>query len=697
MSSIVAHIAQTFTVNQKAVKNSKYFFIKSIDLYLGTKPSALRQPGLVMYLCETKLNNNLPIPDLEKQIKYGKSRVEYSNITTSTTGTAATTFDFTVPVLLKTDTTYAIVVKLDFNDINFTFWRNKVGEAIGSTVSTAVNSGALDGRFFTITNGTNLTPQNDIDLKFKISAQKFKTDAPYKYNALNRSFEFIKTDGFSSTGEFIGGEYVFTNIPAPAGQTVSVSAQSKIITGTNTKFQTNFVSGNLLVLKSGNVYSVSSVNNVVSNTSLVLKDFPPFNNSSAQYIITPVARVWEDRKFANGITLVASTSNSTYNFLANSTSNTIIGEASGATAKHVATNNFKISKYEPEFGIITLPFTDANVGMRVGNSSYLTSNTTKTIVNNVEEIFLERGIVFSTTNETLYGTTLENNKSVNFDVTFSSQNEYVSPVLDEEDMHFNVSEVTINDNLTGEHKRYGNAVAKYISKPITLTTGQAAEDIVVYVTAYRPAGTDVKVYVRFYNEQDIENFEDKDWTELRCVTSPSVLSSTTDINSLVELQYTLETFPVESFETGSAGLLIDGFFATTNGSAVMVSTNGAVNNFISNSDLIKITNPLFPDTTIVTLVTDANSSSVTVDNVFNDIDGTLLYQFISDGLRVERVTNKNVAFKNQNNFGILRYHNNSMSSFDSYNRFALKIVLVANSSVSYFPFVDDIRGIAVSV
>jgi len=697
MSSIVAHIAQTFTVNQKAVKNSKYCFIKSVDLYLGSKPSALRQPGLVMYLCETKLINNLPVPDLERQVKYGKCRVEYSSITTSIAGTTATTFNFTVPVLLKTDTTYAFVVKFDFNDTNFTFWRNKVGEALGSVVSTAVNSGALDGRFFTVTNGTNLTSQNDIDFKFRINAQKFKTDAPYKYSALNRSFEFIKTDGYSSTGEFIGGEYVFTNIPPPTGQTVNVSAQSRTITGTNTRFQTNFVSGNLLVLKSGNTYAVRAVNNVISNTSLVLKELPPFTNSAAEYIISPVARVWEDRRFANGITLVASTSNSTYSFLANSTSNTIIGEASGATAKHVATNNFKISKYEPEFGIITLPFTEANVGMRVGNSSFLTSNVTRTIVNNVEEIFLDRGLVFSTTNESLYGSTLENKKSVNFDVTFSSSNEYVSPVLDVEDMHFNVSEVQINDNLTGEIKRYGNAVAKYISKPIGLTTGQAAEDIVVYVTAYRPAGTDVKVYVRFYNEQDIENFEDKDWTELRCKTSPSVLSSPTDSKSLVELEYNLATFPVENFETNTAGLLIDGFFTTTNGSSVMVSTNGAVNNYISNSDLVKITNPLFPDTSIISLVTGSNASSITVETVFNDLDGSLLYQFISNGLRVERVTNKNVAFKNQNNFGILRYHNNSMSAFDSFNRFSFKIVLTANSSVSYFPFVDDIRGIAVSV
>lgn len=697
MSNIVAHIAQTFTVNQKAVKNSKFCFIKTIELFLGTKPSALRQPGLVMYLCETKLINNLPVPDLSKQIKYGKVRVEYGNINTSITGNTATSFDFTVPVLLKTDTTYAFVVKFDFNDTNFTFWRNKVGEAIGSSVSTAVNSGALDGRFFTITNGTNLTPQNDIDLKFRIKAQKFKTDAPYTYNALNRSFEFIKTDGFSSVGDFIGGEYVFTNVPAPAGQTVNISAQSRTITGTNTRFQTNFVGGNLLVLKSGNTYAVRAVNNVISNTSLVLKELPPFTNSVAEYIIAPIARVWEDRKFANGITLVSSTSNSTYNFLANATSNTIIGEASGATAKHLTTTDFKISKYEPEFGIITLPFTDANVGMRVGNSSYLTSNTTRTIVNNVEEIFLDRGLVFSTTNESLYGSTLENKKSVNFDVTFSSSNEYVSPVLDEEDMHFNVSEVQINDNLTGENKRQGNAVAKYVSKPIVLASGQEAEDIVVYLTAYRPAGTDVKVYVKFYNEQDIENFEDKDWTELSCVTSPSVLSSPTDSKSLIELQYNLPVFPVENFEANTAGLLIDGFFTTTNGSSVMVSTNGAVNNFISNSDLVKITNPLFPDTTIVSLVTGSNATSITVETVFSDSDGTLLYQFISDGLKVEKITNKNLAYKNQNNFGILRYHNSNMSAFDAYNKFSFKIVLTANSSVSYFPFVDDIRGIAVSV
>ena len=41
-----------------------------------------------------------------------------------------------------------------------------------------------------------------------------------------------------------------------------------------------------------------------------------------------------------------------------------------------------------------------------------------------------------------------------------------------------------------------------------------AEDLLVFLTAYRPANTDIKVFARIHNSDDPEAFDDKDWTML---------------------------------------------------------------------------------------------------------------------------------------------------------------------------------------
>ena len=67
-------------------------------------------------------------------------------------------------------------------------------------------------------------------------------------------------------------------------------------------------------------------------------------------------------------------------------------------------------------------------------------------------------------------------------------------------------------SITGETSKYGGpAVARYLTKKVTLESGFDAGDLAVYITAYRPVNTDIMVYYKILNRNDTQKFEDSSW------------------------------------------------------------------------------------------------------------------------------------------------------------------------------------------
>lgn len=85
-------------------------------------------------------------------------------------------------------------------------------------------------------------------------------------------------------------------------------------------------------------------------------------------------------------------------------------------------------------------------------------------------------------------------------------------------------------------KTGGSLINKYISKVITLADGQDAEDLKTILTVYRPANTDVKVWVKFKNGEDGQLIGDKDWVKLDYNTD---FYSPSTADSFIELDYTI--------------------------------------------------------------------------------------------------------------------------------------------------------------
>lgn len=70
--------------------------------------------------------------------------------------------------------------------------------------------------------------------------------------------------------------------------------------------------------------------------------------------------------------------------------------------------------------------------------------------------------------------------------------------------------VTITYN--GEDKKSGgNSNVRYITRRVTLADGFDSGDLRVYLTAYKPTGSNIRVYYKLLSISDADNFEDKSW------------------------------------------------------------------------------------------------------------------------------------------------------------------------------------------
>lgn len=591
-----------------------------------------------------------------------------------------------------------------------------------------------------------------------------------KVGTVTNTTYLTTTSNFSTSGSSL-------NIRTFEKGTLSLSANNKSVTGTNTFFSTALVAGDLIVLSDGSDGNtqVRKVE-VISSNTLIILDYPPgFSNSNAGYYKTAVGKVDKFTALNQTLVLYKSTANSTFYF---EPSRIIKGVDS--TANSVISNifNLNLTRFTPNFDIWPVPLTTVSFSVNLANSSYGTTvNNVKTVENNKTFVSGYDGILASRSNEVLNsGSLFTNAKSLSTTVTFTTENEYITNALNENDLDFLTDEFLINNDTSSEvygnvrfasasfnsntevndgnnfitlssnkfsngdivryvvspgntaltalknnqpyyvvsanstgvklsqtsngavidisptiysqtgHtlKRDGVAYSKYVSKLVTLDTDQIAEDLIVYMTAFKPSGTDIEVYARMLNEEDIETFGKKNWTklELEVPTGSKIYSIPSNPKDYVELKYV-----IPSSQPGVE--ITQGSFNVASATNVIVGNFSTVNSYVISGDLVKIYNALLPTEFIVDTVTASNTTTFTISTTIANND------LVQSGAKVDVISNKNSGFLNNQNFNIVRYFNSSMSKFDGYKYFAVKIVL---KSDNYYliPRVQEYRAIALS-
>jgi hypothetical protein len=106
--------------------------------------------------------------------------------------------------------------------------------------------------------------------------------------------------------------------------------------------------------------------------------------------------------------------------------------------------------------------------------------------------------------------------------------------------------ITISDTGTGANAvvvvagetspNGGNSYAKYFTKKVVLTPENDSGDLRVYLTAWRPLGTNIYVYYKVMNREDSSTFEDSNWNLMTMVGNTNTYSTKVREN-YIEYEY----------------------------------------------------------------------------------------------------------------------------------------------------------------
>lgn len=353
----------------------------------------------------------------------------------------------------------------------------------------------------------------------------------------------------------------------------------------------------------------------------------------------------------------------------------VVGDSSQAFAKVSSIENVNTSFFTTYFNSMITKGTGITLSATLTKASGTTDTDNYPLTASNFIRFNEDAVVKSKSNE-ITGSTI--NKSFKGTLTFSSQFTDASPIFDlTSSILFN--SYVINNSNANENTRYGNAACRYVTKTLTLADGLDAEDIRVYLDAYKPTGTEIDVYAKIMDSNDSSTFDDKDWSKLDQVTNLSIFSSSLNENDVREYEYTFKRSPSSTVLPGKA-------IAYSN------STIGGVSTTFQSSlvagDLVKIVNTSSTtDYDIIPVASVASNTSLTLaSNV----------SFTGTGLTIEKVTNKKEAFKYSRNSNIVVYFDDNNSLHSGYKYLALKLVLRTDRNIAV-PKVENLRAIACSV
>jgi hypothetical protein len=697
-------LVQTFYADPEIVNGASEVTLTSIDLFFKLKPSQVANlsgnpnAGVAVAICEVENDQ----PSLQKTYAQSLSYKDFTRIYSFGDASTATTFGFKQPLKLATGKFYGIVVM--YEDPGYVAWVNKVGDRLVNTniPSPGVNSNK-DGKLFLRNSAGVFNALTDTDIKFNVRCTKYVAQNQKKI-FVNGNYEYLTVT--NQVGSFYGGEYVWQNTSPLAGSVAIVQGGNTVI-GSGTSFLTLNRDTNI-VLQSGAASQVVTITEIVDNTTMGVAQLIEFSNTNARHINTVVGRVYVQDRPRNKIYLTDSTANTIYF----SAGNTFIGADSGATANIVSVDNLSIDRVRlrgsirsPANGLVE---TTLKVTKKTGPSAYAynDANQEKVKINNQQAYNITNydAFVLSRSNEIQQGSLYSNTelgvdkKSLKIEADYQvigSGDNYMSPLLEGSKLDlFSIENrvsnacniVTNNISIDTEVAGNGIALSKHIGTKVQFSNDKFAEDVRMFMVAYRPKGTEIRVYTRLHNSKDPEAFDDKAWTPLEYTQNANKFSSTDDETNFIEYELGLPQFSESAYT-------IPGTFSTTLGSATIVAANSTFSNtvnLIANNDLIKIYNPLIPLTNYqVATVKEANATHIIIGGVVEttNIAGT--------GYKIDKLKYTNVAFNNINNTNISRYYNSTFAEFDAFDSMQVKIVMLADETYKV-PRIDQIQVIGVS-
>jgi len=518
----------------KAPPEDEGLFLTSVDLYFARK-----HPTLGVWFELRAMDSAGGIT--RTQVPYSEVWLTADQITVSTDGyTNPTKVTFPCPVFLNNNTQYAFIIHTEGLNPDTYFWIARLGETDVRPESEGggrkYNSRPLTGTFYTTNNNLNWNMVDDIDLKIKFYRANFSTgvqgvavfgnEPVEKLRLANSSSEFVShTEPITSnykltlsgnTSSYKAGDFL-------VGQTSGANSTIIKISGSNFYVgNTKYVSGERVTHR--------------YNANATLSGF----TSAMSALAYGSGNMYEYKTWRGNTTMIMKSSNGGFE-----TNVSIRGGYSNVTSDILAIDNFRYSKvsFEPTY----LRFSRNQLTFVMKTTSNTGSvGSYESVYESDGYFFSEEKALFSRSNE-IASLSGANSNKVKF--TMSSTSAFTSPVIDTTKTRSVYVDNIINANTTyglEASSSGGELLNKYISRIVTLADGQDAEDLVVYLSAYRPTSTDVLVWCKILNAEDSDLIDNRNWIPMELSSGSTIYSSLADADDFKELKYVIPS----SYMTG---------------------------------------------------------------------------------------------------------------------------------------------------
>ena len=508
-------LAQTFFIKSGMGRGSNSVFISKIDLWFKRKSDI---NGVTVTLREVV--NGYPSSII---LPFSKLHIVASNINVSDDASLVTEVAFDTPIRMDVEKEYAIVVQPDANDPNYLIFTSKVGNndlTPGVTQGQSVVMDWGDGVLFTSTNNRAWQSVQDEDIKFNLYRHDFNASTG-SITLTNDDHEFFTLSDWD--GRFTANEFVYKQIAV--GYTVSMVLGTNIITQTGNDFTADYAAGDyILVTNSGNTAKdIFRIVSVDSATQITADKECYFNGASASGVPVVAGVISHYNKYtASEMHIKASSATTAKKFAA---ADVITGLESGTDGTIGSVDNINLSYIQPLIQKTNDSITTTSINGTFVAPGNLTSTYNMPMKFGDNNFFTQNGVVvYSKSNNFI------NPKVFNINVELNnSANSTSTPFVDLELATLLAYQFKVTDTSA--------TTSKYISKTVELAEDLDAEDLNLYVTGYRPNGSDIKVYIRPQHTQDSAAFDTIDWIELELIEGVNNYSSSSNQEDYKEYRY----------------------------------------------------------------------------------------------------------------------------------------------------------------
>lgn len=473
--TVLDPIAQTFIINKEVYPEG--VFLSSVRLFFRTKPTTNVPVVLSIVGTSTGVPSGKPL-DYSKVVVYPEN-VKISETPYYENSDTYTEFKFAIPVYIRSNIFYALVIQS--NSSEYVLWAADMGDLPLASSVLATNTSQLTkiakspyiGSFFESQNGQTYTADQTKDLMFVINRCKFNTNA-----APNIGFGVV--NGLSMTKK----------IENTTPRAIANVAYDEFNLST-----THFVPTNTRIDYTYNTVKKSDGAQVASKLII-----------PGEYG-TPLPK---NITFDDNLGSRVLDANSNNSFLLSASLRSLSDKVSPV----LADDGLKL--YIQKYFINDMGISNTNISIQNGGTGY----TDGTLIN--------PDIVVSEPDE-IGGVRAEVAANVvsgviaNVYVTSAGSGYTKTPTITIAAANSTPATIVINGETDASG---GNGLARYLTYPTTLAQGADSGDMRVYMTAYRPTGTNIHVYYKILAREDTQKFEDGNWQKMTLVEAANKFSIT---------------------------------------------------------------------------------------------------------------------------------------------------------------------------